>query len=199
MKSLQDAVQPIVRQPTPAALVALQGALLASDQRGEAMERALEMAGHFHTYLSELQSKISARDYSELASRLDIGAMGTVVLENLIAVGPEDLWKRLLLGGLAEALMIAASRQYIKAWEVETTLVHTQAAWHLTEALWHASAQMQPGLPPEQRWQAVESLLAPVYTPDVPAPDKALLLGRVFQVLLLTHLARLLPTPEAKP
>ena len=199
MKSLQDAVQPIVRQPTPAALVALQGVLLVSDQQSEATERALEIAGHFHTYLSELQSKISARDYSELASRLDIGAMGTVVLENLIAVEPEDLWKRLLLGGLAEALMITASRQYIKAWDVETGLVHTQAAWYLTEALWHASAQMQPGLPPEQRWLAIESLLAPAYTPDVPAPDKAVLLGRVFQVLLLTHLARLLPAPEAKP
>jgi len=199
MKSLQDAVQSIVRQPTPAALIALQGALLASDQQSEAMERALEMAGHFHTYLSELQSKISAREYSELASRLDIGALGAVALENLIAAEPEDLRKGLLLGGLAEVLMIAASRQYIKAWDVETRLVHTRAAWYLTEVLWHASTHMQPGLPPEQRWQAIQSMLAPAYTPDFPAPDKAVLLGRVFQVLLLTHLARLLPTPEAQP
>jgi hypothetical protein len=197
MNSLQDAVQVVLNQPTPAALVALQGAVLASDRQGKAVDRALEIAGHFHAYLSELQSKITARNYSELASRLDIGAVGAVALENLISAEQERFWQGLVLGGLAEGLMIAASRQYVKGWEVETGLVHTRAVWHLTEALWHTSAEMQPDLPPEQRWQAIQSLLAPAYTSDVPAPDKAVLLGRVFQILLLTHLARLLPTSKA--
>jgi hypothetical protein len=55
---------------------------------------------------------------------------------------------------------------------------------------------MQPDLPSEERWQAIQSLLAPASEPDVPAADKAVLLGRVFQILLLTHLARLLPAAE---
>ena len=85
MKNLPDVLQPIMVSPTPGALVALQGALLASEVEGEAIESALEIAGQFHTYLSELQSKITAKQYNEMASRLDIGAVGTVALENIVA------------------------------------------------------------------------------------------------------------------
>ena len=198
MISLQDAVRPVLSQPTPAALVQLQGVLLASDRHGEEVTRALETTGHFYAYLSELQSKVSARNYSELASRLDIGAIGAVALENIIAAEKESFWTRFLLGGVAEGLMIAASRQYIKGWEIETGLVHTQAAWSLSEALWQTSMEMQPDLAPEKRWQAIQSLLAPAHASNVPAPDKAVLLGRIFQILLLTHLAPLLTTVETE-
>jgi hypothetical protein len=199
MNRLQAALLPILSQPTPAALVTLQGALLATGQHGEGAAQALELAGHFHDYLSELQSKITARDYAELASRLDIGAVGAVALENILATTKEEFWERFLLGALSEALMVAASRQYIKGWTAETALVHSRAAWYLAEALWRPSVQMQPELLPEARWQAIQSLLAPAYDTKVPAPDKAALLGRLFQMLLLTHLARLLPISEGKP
>lgn len=193
MTSLQEAIGPILSLPTPEALVTLQGALLASRRQGKAADRALEVAGHFYAYLSELQSKISSRNYSELASRLDIGAVGAVALENIISAEQESFWQRLALGALAEGLMVAASRQYVKGWEVETSLVHSHASWYLAEALWKASAEMQPDLEPERRWQAIQALLAPAYDPEVPAPDKAVLLGRTFQMLLITYLARLLP------
>jgi hypothetical protein len=196
MISIQDAIQSILSQPTPDALVALQGALLALGQQGQDLDRALEIAGRFHGYLSDLESKISARDYSELASRLDIGAVGAVALENVLAARGEHFWQGLFMGGLAEVLMVAASRQYVKGWEVETGLVHTQSVWFLTETLWHTSAEMQPDLAPDERWQAIQSLLAPASDPDIPAADKAVLLGRVFQILLLTRLAGLLPATE---
>jgi hypothetical protein len=192
MTSLQDALRPILSKPTPEALVALQGALLASGPQGEATDRALDVAGHFYSYLSELQSKITARQYSELASLLDIGAVGAVALENVLSAEQGNIWERLALGAVAEGLMIAASRQYIKGWKAETGLVHAQAVWYLTGALWDASCEMEPGLPSERRWQAIQALLAPARDADVPAPDKAVLLGRIFQILLLTHLAHLL-------
>lgn len=196
MISLQESIQAIMSEPTPGALVALQGALLQREQQGEAVDRALEIAGRFHAYLSDLKSKISARDYSELASRLDIGAVGAVALENVLAAKGERFGQGLLMGGLAEILMVAASRQYVKGWEVETGLVHTQSVWFLTGALWRTSAEMQPDLAPDERWQAVQSLLAPASDPDLPSADKAVILGRVFQVLLLVHLAGLLPATE---
>jgi hypothetical protein len=192
MKNLEAAVRSILSQPTPEDLVALQGALLAYGQQSDVVDRALELAGRFFAYLSDLQSKIAAKEYSELASRLDMGAVGIVALENLVAGEKDTFWQRLLLGGLGEALMVGASRQYVKGWEVETGLVHRDAAWYLTESLWQASHQMQPELSPEERWQAIQSLLAPAYDAQVPAPAKALLLGRVFQILLLTYLARLI-------
>lgn len=199
MSSLWDALQPIVTRPTPGALVALQGALLTSAPPGPAAERALELAGQFHAYLTELQSKITAKEYNELASRLDIGAVGTVALENLVATPPEEFWQRLLLGGLGETLMVAASRQYVRAWDAETGLVHSRAAWYLTEALWRTSSELQPDLPAQERWAAIQSLLAPAYAADVAAPSQALLLGRIYQILLLTHLARLMPGARTEP
>ena len=192
MNSLRDAMGGILTAPTPEALVLLQGALLASDQQREPVMRALEIAGRFHSYLSELQSKITARQYSELASLLDIGAVGAVALENILTGGEGDWWQRLILGGAAEALMIGASRQYIKAWEAETEPVHTGAAWYLTEALWRASVEKLPDLAAEERLRAVQALLAPAYDAQVPAPEKAILLGRVYQMLLVAHLAELL-------
>lgn len=193
MKSLQDALLSILALPTPAALVSLQGALLASGRQGKALERALEVTGRFYAYLCELESKLSARDFSDLASRLDIGAVGVVALESVITGEKDKFWQRLLLGGVGESLMVVASRQYVKAWEIEAGLVHDCAAWYLTEALWRTSSEMQPELAPNQRWQAVQSLLAPVYDDSVPASAKAMLLGRVFQMLLLTYAAHLLP------
>lgn len=193
MQSLRKALESVATQPTPAALVALQGALLSSGHEGETLDRALEIGGHFYRYLSELQSKLTARNYSELASRLDIGAVGAVALESILAAEADDFWQRMILGGVGEGLMVAASRQYIKAWEVETGVAHAEAAWYLAEALWRASSEMQPELEAEQRWQAIEVLLAPAHDPEVPAPGKALLLGRIFQILLITYLARLLP------
>jgi hypothetical protein len=193
MLDLHKVLKPILTLPTPEALIGLQGALLALDEESEAREQALEVTGHFFAYLSDLKSKITSRNYSEMASRLDIGAVGAVALENILTTTTDDLWKGLTLGGIAEVLMVAASRQYIKGWEVETALVHSQAAWYLAQALWRASSEMQPDLQPEERWEAIQALLAPAHDPDVPAPEKALLLGRIFQLLLITYLARLAP------
>jgi hypothetical protein len=197
MMTVQDALQSILSRPTPQGLRALQGALLASVRDGEALEQALALSGQFHAYLCELESKITARDYSELASRLDIGAVGAVALENVVAGQGHEIWQRLLLGGLGESLMVAASRQYIRAWETETGLVHTCAAWHLTQALWHTSCRLQPDHPSTERWEAIQALLAPAHDPAVPGPAKALLLGRIFQLLLATSVASLSwPSPE---
>jgi len=176
--------------------VDLQGALLAHGLETEETRRALAIAGEFHAYLCELQSKLAARDYSELASRLDIGAVGAVALENVVAGERDKFWQRLTLGGLGESLMVAASRQYIKAWQTEVGQVHNCAAWGLAGQLWQASLQMKPELPVEQRWQAIQALLAPAHDDQVPGAIKAVLLGRIFQMMLATYLARLLPQSQ---
>ena len=197
MKSMIEALQVVLQRPTPAALLDLQGALLASGVTGPAVERTIEITGQFHAYLCELESKIAARDYSELASRLDIGAVGMVAVENLVANKDEKLLQRLLAGGLGEGLMVAASRQYVKAWQVEAGLVHRNAAWFLARVLWDVSREMQPEMPDGQRWQMVQSLLAPAHDAGVPEPGKALLVGRVYQLLLFLHVVYLVPGPEA--
>ncbi len=192
--SLKAILDLILREPTPAALWALQGELLvregsASEEEIPALRGAQEAAAEFYLYLSELQSKTSARTFSELASLLDIGAVGAVAIENVITER-ENILEKLLLGGLGESLMVLASRQYIKAWEVEAGLVHRRAAWYLFEALWRLSAQNQPTLPPAERKDRIQALLAPCLDDDTPAALKVVLLVRLFQVLLLIHLSQ---------
>jgi len=194
MTSLQDAIRRIMSSPTPQALIDLQGALLSSGQHDIAVDQVLDICGHGYTFLTDLQSKLTAKQYSELASLLDIGAVGMVALESLVAGGEKDFWLSLIMGGVAEGLMIAASRQYIKGWQAEAGLVFSQAAWYLNEALWHMSEKMQPDTPSEERWQSIQSLVAPALDPEVDSAQKAVLLGLIFQMLLLIHLAPLLST-----
>ncbi len=47
-------------------------------------DRALELVRHFYRYQIDLQTMLSARQYSELASWLDVTAVGLVAFEELM-------------------------------------------------------------------------------------------------------------------
>jgi hypothetical protein len=193
--SFQDLLHRLLTQPTPDDLLALQTALLAAEAdpaHADAALRALEVAREFHAYLSELQAKSSAREYSELASKLDIGAVGGVALENLAEAG-ESLLKRILLGGLSETLMVLASRQYVKAWSREMRPLHGQAVWFLRSELWRLSSAGRPDMPPEERTALVDGLLSPALDDSTADEVCVALLGRLFQIVLVIHLAQALP------
>ena len=180
-------IRQIATAPSPAVLWELYGHLLAAG----ADPALLKMVETFHHYLCDLQSKATARQYAELASLLDIGAVGGVAIENLIGGGKEHLFQRFLLGTVSESLMVAASRQYVKGWQSELHSTHCQAAWFLAGELWRLSGEMQPDLPAEQRWESIKGLLNPARDAQTPNGAKAVLLGWLFQILLLS---RLLPT-----
>jgi hypothetical protein len=189
--SFQDLLGRLLTEPTPADLLALQTRLLAAEidpTRSEAARRALEVAREFHAYLSELEAKFSAREYSELASMFDIGAVGVVALENLTEAG-EALLKRMLLGGLGEVLMVLASRQYVKAWSRELRPIHMRAVWFLRGELWQLSVIGRPDISTDERAALVDGLLAPAHDEDAADEVHVALLGRLFQVLLVIHLA----------
>jgi hypothetical protein len=189
--SFQDLLARLLTKPTPADLLALQTRLLAAEAdpaRTDAARRALDVAREFHAYLGELEAKFSAREYSELASMFDIGAVGVVALENLTEAG-EALLERMLLGGLGEILMVLASRQYVKAWSREMRPIHMQAAWFLRGELWQLSVTGRPDMSTEERAALVDELLAPALDEDAADEVHVALLGRLFQVLLVIHLA----------
>jgi hypothetical protein len=192
--SFQDLLTRLLTTPTPGDLLALQTRLLAAEAdpaRAEAARRALEVAREFHSYLTEIEAKASAREYSHLASLLDIGAVGGVALENLAQTG-ESLLQRLLLGGLSETLMVLASRQYVKAWSREMRPLHLQAVWFLRAELWRLSAGRRPDMPVEERAGLVDGLLAPAMEDSLGDEARVALLGRLFQVLLVVYLGQAL-------
>lgn len=202
MKALSDALYGVLRTPQPSQLIALHEELLvhqarASEAQQAAFDKTLEVAGEFYGYLTQLKSALTARQYSELASWLDIAAVGTVAFEHFI-VGSGGNWVELAAAVLSETLMVIASRQYVKAWETETRLIHEQATWYLRQALWRLSQDQQVDLAPAARLEAIRRLLAPALDPDMPVAGKLLLVGRLYQVLLLIAASPLL-APSAEP
>ena len=191
MNTLMQSLETVLRRPDPAALVALQEALLLEAAPSPQRDRCLALAGEFHRYQLELQGRLSARQYSELASWLDIAAVGLVAFEDLIR-GMATGWRDLLVGLASESIMAIGSRQYIKAWTAELGPIHAAAAWTLREALWRLSEETQPDLEPASRLAAVQSLM-PEALGQAQSSAQAMVLGRLFQILLLIRLGQLLP------
>lgn len=181
---LKDLLSHIARAPTCDDLWTLRGTLLVCTQDQPEGQIVNEVAREFYIYLSELQSKMTARQYNELASRLDIGSVGMLALQDII-IEQEKLWTSLLLGGIGEGLMILASRQYIKAWEQELKSVHRRAAWTLYGVLWQLSRQYQPEMASNERQALIERTLAPALEEGTAFETKALMLLRLFQTVLL--------------
>lgn len=194
---LHSLASALLQQPTPELLWDLRAFLLTQESTAKDEQKATlyDLAGEFYAYLSELRSKTSARDYNRLASLLDLASVGVLAMEDVLTLR-EKMVEKLLLGGLAESLMVLGSFQYVKAWDRETDLIHHRAAWFLYGELWRLSVSLQPGLPAEKRQELVASLLAPLRRDNVPVPMKVALAGRIFQVLLLTYLTRFLPPKE---
>ncbi len=195
MNMLVQSLETVLRRPEPAALMALQEALLAEAPPSLERDRCLALAGQFHRYLVELHSKLDARQYSELASWLDIAAVGLVAFEDVIR-GTASNWRDLLIGLASEGIMAVGSRQYIKAWAVELGPIHEEATWTLREALWRLSEETQPDLTSAQRLAAVRAVL-PASLGQAQQSVKSVVLGRLFQALLLAQASRLLAAHEA--
>jgi hypothetical protein len=185
---LQEQLNRIARLPTAADLWKLHGTLLACMQDEPDTQLALHVARHFYLYLSELQSKLTARQYNELASRLDIASVGVLALQDIL-IEHEHLGKSLLLGGIGESLMVMASRQYVRAWEQELRSVQRDAAWTLYHVLWQLSRQYQPEMRASKRRALIDATLEPALDDDASLESRMLLLLRLFQVSLLILLA----------
>ena len=92
---------------------------------------------------------------------------------------------------------VAASRQHIKAWDAEAKLPHDRAAWQLREAFWRLSERSQPDLSSDERLARLRSLVAPAAAATV-SSERIVLLGRLFQLLLLVQISPLLPAAAAE-
>jgi hypothetical protein len=190
MQRMRLLLDRLARRPTAADLWHLHGMLLACMEEKPTARGVDQLAREFHSYLSELESKMNARQFNELASRLDVGAVGVLALQDIL-FEHGSRWHNIVLGGIGEGLMVMASRQYIKAWEQELLSVQRRAAWYLFDVLWALSLEHQAGIPPQLRQALIEATLAPALDAGIPFDARMLLLMRLFQTLLLLQLAPL--------
>ncbi len=188
---LTNTLQRILTDPTPADLWSLQGDLLAADTNREAAAKARQVAGEFYLYLSDLLSKVASRHHSQWAAALATASVTSVSLHECLD-GKVDAFKQLLRTGTPALLEIGSALQSVKAWEVDTGLVHHDAAWRLYSELWDVSTTMLPELAPDQRRAYLDALLGPAVSPETPGNVKAVLLVKLYQWVLALRLAPLL-------
>jgi hypothetical protein len=183
-----SALRAALTSPTPGVLWELRGDLL---ERGTSPDsRTIDTVGVFRSFLEHFATATSSRDLNHLASKLDIGAVGGVVLEQLFErVDAKDLALRILTGGISEGLMVLASRQYVRAQEGELAALFRDTAWALYERLWRWTCEANPDLDAGERRRLIDELTRPLRDAGVPDQAKAVLAGRLFQVLLLAHLS----------
>lgn len=186
--AVREAVLKALASPSAGDLWRLRSELLQAGLSPDS--RVMAVLGEFQGFLDHLSTSTSSREYSELASKLDIGAVGGVVLEQMLeSKGAEDLAFRLFTGALSEGLMVLATRQHIRAWEGELSAVYRSAGWYLYQELWRWAERKKPDLPSAERRVLLDGLLAPVRDADGDGMSKAVLLGLLFQLLLLSYLS----------
>jgi len=178
---LRATLERILAAPTPADLWQLQGDLLVLG--GETAQRVRKVAEVFCGYLRDLESKQTSRRASRWAATLETAAVSSISLQEFLEEQDNPL-RRLLGTGLTAALEIGAAAQHVRAWEVETSLVHCDVAWVLYEELWEISLAMQPDLDPQERRSSLEQLIGPVMDEKTPGTAKAALLVTLLQAVL---------------
>jgi hypothetical protein len=183
----ETSLSEVFSKPAPSTLWRLRGELII---RGfSEQDPVMVVLNHFYHFLNELVASSTAREYSHFASLLDIAAVGGVVLESFIGEkDSENLWKRLMLGAVSEAMMVLAARQYVKAWEQEMEATYNSAVWTLSQEYWKLSVLLRPELTAEVRQALINELIAPLQADDVEGIVKAGLIVRLFQLLLIAQL-----------
>lgn len=184
---ISPALHEVLTRPTPETLWRLRADLLEQGVPGDS--RLMATVDEFYRYMNRLVASSTAREYSHIASILDMAAVAGVAVQNLI--DQEDgraWWQRFVVGAVSEGMMVLAARQYVKAWEVEMRSDHNAAAWYLAQEYWQLSVDLQPDLPPAERLKLIEELFGPLTDERVTGSMKAGLIGRLFQILLLARL-----------
>jgi hypothetical protein len=183
--AIREALKETLSSPATEGLWRLRAELLEAGIPRES--RVWGVIGEYQRFLEEVRTGVTSRHYSDLASKLDIGSISGVILDRFLE--PQDarqLTFSLLSGVLSEGLMVMATRQHVKAWEEGLGSVCTGAAWFLYEELWHWTHEKKPELPAAERRRLLDLLFKPICSAGNDAFSRAVVIGTLFQLLLLS-------------
>ncbi len=186
--SVRETLAATLTHPTPAALWRLRADLLeAGVSPGSRVWRLIE---EYQRFLQSLQTGSASRHYSDLASKLDIGSITGVVVDRFFeSTDAKSLARSLLTGFLSEGLMVLATRQHVHAWEESLGAVCSGASWFLYQELWQWSQEKNPELAAGERRRMLDGLFQPLCSGEAGGASKAVLIGSLFQLLLLSYMA----------
>lgn len=187
--SLVEKLEALLREPSREAFWELRAELFGLSIGPDS--NSIKTLGRFHTYLTDLETRLTSKEYSHFASLLDMSAMGGVLLSHFSSSRDQAESARNLLGSLiGEGLMVAGTRQHVKAWEAELQSVFSTAAWELYEEIWSLSMVAQPEMSAEERKRLLKSLFECLQDPEKSQSVKSMVVGRLFQFVLVWNIAQ---------
>ncbi len=190
--SVRESMISVLKNPNSAGLWTLRSEMLEAGLPEKL--RAWGVLERYQQFLDQLAACLSSRHHSDLASKLDIGSISGVIMERVLEPqGGRELAVSLLAGALSEGLMAAATRQHVRAWEEGMTSYVKSTAWYLYGELWKWAEEINPGLSAAERRRQLEALFAPVHNPGIDCSCKAVLLGFLFQILLVSRVSETFP------
>ncbi len=184
--ALREGLTRTLTHPTPETLWQLRADLLEAGVPPE--QPVWRIIEEYQQFLQHILTGAASRHYSDLASKLDIGSLTGIVVDRFVeSKDAGSLVRSLLSGLLSEGLMVMATRQHVKAWEESLGAVCSGASWFLYEELWRWAEEKKPETPPQERRRMLDGLFQPLCIKDAGGPSKAVLIGALFRLLLLSH------------
>ena len=206
-KALRDAyraaLQDVVTRFDEASLRALRGEIQVvrrwleargDDGKARTAREALDALTRLHRFSSEIRGFSASRAYSEKASLFDLGAVGTLAVENVLTAD-KITPMRLLMSGLSEGLMFLASRQYVAGSGAVLAATYETHAVAVQDALWSLAADFRGAedLPAIREARAgIDALFAKLDDPALPVAAKVAILYQLDALVALVRCARLL-------
>ncbi len=199
-----DRLRAAIREALPtmddAAITRLRGELhvvgtLARRQRGgdalaAKVATALESAAALQTLGSEVRAFSASKRHSEVASYFDLASVGILGIENVLTAEKRSLF-RLLMSGLSEASMFAASRQYVAGSTEVLAGIYRSHRVALYDDLWDLALELRAPSPSEavadEVRAGIDGFLEKLDAPGVPVEAKV---GWLYQVRILVVLLR---------
>ena len=167
---------------------------------------ALRSAADLQTLASDVRAFSASKRHSETASLFDLVGVGILAVENVLTAERASLF-RLLMSGLSEAFVYAASRQYVAGSDQVLSGLYRSQRVTLFDDLWELALELRgPGMSAETAHEVragIDGFFERLDTPALPVETKVALLyqARVLVVILrcLTLLDALSRSPRATP
>lgn len=211
VRTTADRLRAVLREALPtmddAAVTRLRGELhvvgaLARKGRGgepvaAAVRAALESTAALQSLGSEVRAFSASKSHANVASYFDLASVGILALENILTAERPSLF-RLLMSGLSEASMFAASRQYVAGSNEVLVGIYRTHRVALYDDLWDLALELR-GPPPsgavaDEVRSGIDGFLGKLDDPAVPVETKV---AWLYQVRILVVLLRCVAVLDA--
>lgn len=138
----------------------------------------------FYSFVAELRSRLTARQFSELLALMDTKSIWPPMANSFSEAGPEtEFAAHLFEDFMSEGLMSLGSISQARNWEIEMSPSFLSAGWKLYEEVWRLLETAKPEQEPSLRRAILDQLLGPIWNHEASGVLRAALIGRLFQII----------------